>query len=517
MAGNILQIRDRDWLFSALWTTASSSTSSLDNEISDYGRDSEVHESDTMSKTKETVSARAKRCYVRIPLIFLFRDGMPIKAIQSSSAEGFIERVSPESATTARRKDLNQSALKVMRNKLQEYQLREGHLNNRFSSSSSSTSFCTVIYLDGEREHFTSDMLDTLLLNQAWRHQILLLQSSVPSNEDIIEGFYSTSSSALTRTRVVSESVKMANHLTHILVQAAEKAYSSEERKEAEVSVHTLESQFVRDSYGRLVFLFAGKILVSYKKKRILAPSKGTSSPGKQADRSLEAAASALALDLQGLICHAQKKGVPINDSFLHFDIVGGGFVDLNMLLDGLARLGIGAVQPVAELLLMQIGGLGASFFTLSDLKRFVKIPEDVRILLESKSNDEADKLSSKLSTAVSLRQTRMKILETNRMKSAGSTSATFPQMDDGKKDTPLPLPLEAYTHGLEPFNWKEATKGNNSKRCLPTPRRHRVVLHELSKAPNKRIIIQINKSNSSSVAAPSDPTFSPVTLTNQN
>ena len=56
-------------------------------------------------------------------------------------------------------------------------------------------------------------------------------------------------------------------------------------------------------------------------------------------------AADSVSLELQKLLRHAARRGLPPIESFRHFDRTSCGYVDADMLLDGLARLGIGAVK----------------------------------------------------------------------------------------------------------------------------------------------------------------------------
>jgi hypothetical protein len=56
-------------------------------------------------------------------------------------------------------------------------------------------------------------------------------------------------------------------------------------------------------------------------------------------------AADSVTRELQKLLRHAARRGLPPIESFRHFDRSECGYVDADMLLDGLARLGIGVVS----------------------------------------------------------------------------------------------------------------------------------------------------------------------------
>lgn len=52
---------------------------------------------------------------------------------------------------------------------------------------------------------------------------------------------------------------------------------------------------------------------------------------------------------LSPLLSLSFRRGLPIQESFEHFDVKKVGYIDCDMLVDGLARLGIGVVYTVAE------------------------------------------------------------------------------------------------------------------------------------------------------------------------
>lgn len=89
-------------------------------------------------------------------------------------------------------------------------------------------------------------------------------------------------------------------------------------------------------------------------------------------------AAQSVVRDLRALLSHADRRGLPPEESYAHFDPQGNGFINTDLLIDGLARLGIGATYPVAQSVLQLIGGLGSTFLSYMDFHRFVSVPADV-------------------------------------------------------------------------------------------------------------------------------------------
>ena len=83
-------------------------------------------------------------------------------------------------------------------------------------------------------------------------------------------------------------------------------------------------------------------------------------------------AARSVAYELKNLLQHGSKRGLTIDLLFKHFDSQDCGFVDLQMLMNGLAKLGIGVTMPVGELLLQIIGGVGTNYINIRDLEKFI-------------------------------------------------------------------------------------------------------------------------------------------------
>ena len=97
----------------------------------------------------------------------------------------------------------------------------------------------------------------------------------------------------------------------------------------------------------------------------------------KEKDGREVAAAKALYVELNGTLVHAMKRGLSIQESFSHFDMNNTGFVDTDMLVDGLARLGVGSTFQVAEKLLELIGGIGNHFLGVKDFQRYLSSSND--------------------------------------------------------------------------------------------------------------------------------------------
>jgi hypothetical protein len=238
--------------------------------------------------------------------------------------------------------------------------------------------------------------------------------------------------------------------------------------------------------YGQLVFLYAEALEVGYGGAR-------SDSRALKAERTaqLESSAKEVASELYSLLTHAQTRGLGPEGSFAHFDTSGLGFVDVDSLADGLARLGIGVIHPVVEALVELIAGPGSSFMTLSDLERFLRPPAYVLAFEAAGSADLTSPLGYLPGTpglrpslpwradarAASVKTQLQPIGETvgpstlspSKARSPSKASVAF---DDSALK--LPLPEEAYSHGLG--------KGSSAGSAPLRFRRHQAALRELSK-----------------------------------
>lgn len=398
-----------------------------------------------------------------------------------------------------KRPHLDASALlKCMRTNLVEFQSRSKYV---------SEFICTVLYADEEKEDLQLTALDVLLGNAIWRKQVAVVQGYVPSTVPIVRGQYSTIKTV--RSMLGAESEETANQLTLVLAKFTELAYNSSDlvdvnQAHASASIRTMDAVFARDVSGQLVFLYTTALQVLYAGAR-------TSNRAIKTERTaqLTTAADSVCAELLALLKHARLRGLSNKESFHHFD-KGSGFVDADALVDGLARLGVGVVLPVAEIIVERIGGLGSVFITLSDFERFLSDPRDQRVIdyagdpylaAEMHYLPGATGLRPDLATKAEARSSSVKrqlrVLSPSR---ASSTSIPMAldeghvlsaDMDVGQLHgkQALPLPEEAYQHGL---NSEAKTK---FKLHL---RRHRVAFKELSRVQSKDENLKQHQSNPS-------------------
>ena len=173
-----------------------------------------------------------------------------------------------------------------------------------------------------------------------------------------------------------------------------------------------MRATFALDPRDKVVFLFSDYTAVDIEKgrKEIEEYIKKEKS-GRE-----KTAAKSIYRDLLNLLQHAQKRGLSSEESFAHFDLQKNGFVDVDLLIDGLARLGIGVTYPVAEAVLELIGGIGVGFLSLQDFDRFLRRPPDVEVFEKAAA-------SSNFTTGgdSSVKSSKKKTLSSSEAKSSGA------------------------------------------------------------------------------------------------
>ena len=135
------------------------------------------------------------------------------------------------------------------------------------------------------------------------------------------------------------------------------------------LKVTNMRCNFALDHTDKIVFIFCEYLTVEIEsgRKEIEEQLK------LEADSREAVAARSVSKELLSLLHHAQQRGLKMEEMFSHFDLSKDGFADTDMLIDGMARLGMGVTYPVAEAVLESIAGVGSSFFTGLDLERFLK------------------------------------------------------------------------------------------------------------------------------------------------
>lgn len=187
------------------------------------------------------------------------------------------------------------------------------------------------------------------------------------------------------RSKLDSNETAAADNFSRAIAKYAEKAYvvsssvllnraANDQETSVSLKVTQMKCLYALDPKDQLVFLYTEYVSVEIDSGR--AEIEDYLSQEKAARES--SAAKAISIEMQNLLLHAKQRGLSTDQSFLHFDTMGNGFIDADQLIDGLARLGIGVTYPVAEAVLQIIGGIGANFVTMADFEKFLVGPVDV-------------------------------------------------------------------------------------------------------------------------------------------
>ena len=136
-----------------------------------------------------------------------------------------------------------------------------------------------------------------------------------------------------------------------------------------DLKVKNLRAAVAEDPRGNKVLLFSDYVLASVGRGRRVMEQHIQNE--QHARESL--AAETVTRDLKELLLHADKRGISAAESFGHFDVVSKGLVDIDGLIAGLAKLGIGVTFPVAEVVMQNVGGTGSVFFTARDFSNFME------------------------------------------------------------------------------------------------------------------------------------------------
>lgn len=135
------------------------------------------------------------------------------------------------------------------------------------------------------------------------------------------------------------------------------------------LKVSNMRCKFALDHREKIIFLFCEYLTVEIENGR-----KEVEEQLKQDTINREVVASkSITKELLSLLHHAQQRGLKMDETFQHFDVEKNGYVDTDMLIDGMARLGMGVTYTVGQAVLRAIAGSDSSFFTVLDLERFLK------------------------------------------------------------------------------------------------------------------------------------------------
>ena len=152
MSSQTTSIRGKDWIFNTLWSSC--------------GLES------------------GPRCILNVPLSFVFNNGAPIKALTTDDTSGEVVRVDFQNIELERTNEevIHRGAsnrfLRIVRKLLLNY---ANHYKYMQFQKMEEPLFASVTYTDGEREDINLKAFDTLMRNDTWRSQVIILQGYVPA------------------------------------------------------------------------------------------------------------------------------------------------------------------------------------------------------------------------------------------------------------------------------------------------------------------------------------------------
>ena len=226
---------------------------------------------------------------------------------------------------------------------------------------------CVAWYNDGKKELLQSKTLLMLMKHREWRVQVTALQIYIkPKRED--RGHYDTVHQIRLGADDVSERNAALDIVTKSLAMYAEKAYAvnpSETDDDgmqsiatpptmptSNLKVDTMDAEFIFDENENLWFSHLSNVMV-----QVVHAKRERNMELKRLEETKQIeAASVVAKELKRLLRMASSRGVSVQSSFEHFDSQGVGYADVNNLVEGLARLGIGISFPAAEVLMSMLG-----------------------------------------------------------------------------------------------------------------------------------------------------------------
>eukprot|EP00981_Chlorochromonas_danica_P003055 scaffold607_cov160-Ochromonas_danica.AAC.28 len=178
------------------------------------------------------------------------------------------------------------------------------------------------------------------------------------------------------RSKLEADQTITADKLTESIAKYIERAYAQQSIDNStnldmavRLHVENLTCTFCLDHKDRTIFLYSDytEVEIRSNNRQSFEESLAKEKIGRE-----EAAAQSVSSQLQAMLIEAYKQGLSVESSFEHFDVDKNGYVDVDMLIDGLARLSIGVTYPVGESVLELIGGVGASFITLRDFQVYL-------------------------------------------------------------------------------------------------------------------------------------------------
>ncbi|RYH22833.1 hypothetical protein EON65_18680 [archaeon] len=201
-----------------------------------------------------------------------------------------------------------------------------------------------------------------------------MIQGFVPT-KSTHTGLYSKQPRA--RSKIDTNKTATADQLCSSIAKYIERAYAShladampalDPTEKINLHVEDLQCTFSLDHLERCMFLYADYVAIDVEKNRQRVEEEILS----EKDAREKSAAESVYNEVVSLLTQANRTGLSVEKSFCHFDVNNNGYFDCDMLIDGLARLGIGVTYPVAEKVLEMMSGIGSHFLTLGDFQSFV-------------------------------------------------------------------------------------------------------------------------------------------------
>lgn len=225
---------------------------------------------------------------------------------------------------------------------------------------------------------FSITKSNALLLNQRQQQLQQTSQQAQPQ--------HSVNGGSLLKSKTSSRDIKRSAHQQGrgVITLKSKGDFDNEDMK---LEVLEMKSIIALDPHDRVIFLYSDYLSVRLeeeKKKEIIpdASSKSLS------NENVSKAAKKMTENLIALLAQAKRTGLETEESFAHFDIHRTGYCDADLLIDGLARLGMGVTFTVAEAMIELISGVGATLISLQDFAALLGEPTDVQLLATSSAHN---------------------------------------------------------------------------------------------------------------------------------
>ena len=387
---DITIIRDRDWIFNALWHCCNANGST------------------------------SIRLALNIPITFMLFQGRVVKGLETDRYSGLVKTINIDDNETRfiRDTETTSNSLPFQGSLFRDIQCMRQHLlkfqkyyisNSNFELYKNTVDeipICIVTYTDGNQEELVIKTLDILSRNESWRSQVLLVQGYVPYVSNSL-GHYKVTKSKETPPEIINE----MDVTTSILAKTIEKIYRNYNisgniysdstpvltTSEIPLDIDSIIASYGVDYTGKHYFLYSDYISLYFNKDRKIIEEYYQNEKIFRDNM----AAHSISKDLLTLIRQALKRGVSIEASFKHFDNLNYGYVDIELLMDGLSKLGMGCTRPVAARIIQCIGGVGTNYINLEQFTTFANCNiDDLLINLVSNyanNNNYSDKNQIKL------------------------------------------------------------------------------------------------------------------------